>query len=82
MDGNAISDLADEVERYLAAHPDAADSAEGIRRWWLPAGRLDVRTDQLQSALALLVARGRIVERRMPDGRRIYASSDESRNNS
>jgi hypothetical protein len=73
MDENAMLNLADEVERYLAVHPTAADTAQGILRWWLPRGHADASADQLKRALDLLVGRGAIVERRMADGRSIYA---------
>lgn len=75
MDDNAIGSLADEVERYLATHPNAADSVEGILRWWLPPGHADASAEQLKRALDLLVARGTVTERRMADGRSIYARS-------
>jgi hypothetical protein len=32
-----LNDIALEIERHLAEKPGAADSAEGIRAWWLPA---------------------------------------------
>lgn len=58
---------------YLHAHPLAADSADGVRRWWLGAPGLAVRLDEVESALDLLV--GRSVLRRLPlaDGTVLYA---------
>jgi Fe2+ or Zn2+ uptake regulation protein len=32
-----LTEVVDAILRYLDAHPDAADSAEGIAKWWLPA---------------------------------------------
>jgi hypothetical protein len=35
-----VAAVAEEIRRYLASHPDAADSAEGVLDWWLM-GRRD-----------------------------------------
>lgn len=44
---------------YLDEHPDAADTVDGIRQWWLPGGA-DQSTADVQAALDLLVGRGLI----------------------
>jgi len=80
MDDDAISTLAREVATYLSMHPNAADTAEGIRRWWLARMRAaeataEVQISDVQSALDLLVERGVVVQRRLPGGRFIYAAT-------
>jgi hypothetical protein len=32
-----LTEVVGAILRYLHAHPDTVDSAEGIARWWLPA---------------------------------------------
>jgi len=75
MDRVPVSVIAAEVERYLALHPDAADTAEGIVRWWLPERLADVTSEQMHRALALLVERGSVVRRRIADGQAVYSSA-------
>jgi hypothetical protein len=72
MDDESIEVLAREVETYLSQHPEAADTADGILRWWLPRVRLEEAQHDVQRALDLLVARGVIVERQLPDGSKVY----------
>lgn len=63
------------IEAYLARHPEAADSAEGIARWWLSAGGLDASVDEVRVALLRLIERGVVDWRHLPDGRRIYGAA-------
>ncbi|MEO8136737.1 MAG: hypothetical protein ABI831_22530 [Betaproteobacteria bacterium] len=57
---------------YLTAHPDAADSIEGIRRWWLPS-HTHARTPDMEAALERLVRMGELTPRQLPDGGVLYA---------
>lgn len=75
MDNDAINTLAHEVATYLSMHPNAADTVEGILRWWLTRVRTEEATADVQLALDALVERGVVVQRRLPDGRFIYAGS-------
>lgn len=63
------------ITAYLARHPDAADSAEGIARWWLPGEGIDVSPEEVRCALAQLIDRHVVAVRRLPDGRRIYSAA-------
>ncbi|KFN42195.1 hypothetical protein N789_14505 [Arenimonas oryziterrae DSM 21050 = YC6267] len=65
--------LREALRHYLARHPDAADSAEGIRRWWLPAAFQSVPDAKLQQALEHLVAAGEMQVHALPDGTELYA---------
>ena len=60
------------ILRYLNVHPHAADTVEGITRWWLTPelGALPIET--LEHALAVLIARGRVERAPLGDGRFVY----------
>ena len=64
--------LANEVAAYLAKHPAAADTEEGILVWWLQRVRVEESTERLARALAMLRADGRIAIRELPDGTCVY----------
>jgi hypothetical protein len=57
---------------YFAVHTGAADSIEGIRRWWLP-NHLAVRPAELEAALEQLVQAGELTRRQLPDFVTLYA---------
>ncbi|MCJ7603252.1 MAG: hypothetical protein MUO63_17355 [Desulfobulbaceae bacterium] len=38
-----IEHIAQEIERYLQTRPNAADSLEGITKWWLTRQRYEVK---------------------------------------
>jgi hypothetical protein len=68
-----VDELAADVERYLVSHPGAADTVEGIARWWLVRARAEALRPNLESALEQLIARGLLVRRKLPDGNVVYA---------
>lgn len=72
LDGN-LSRVTWAIQRYFASHPDAADSAQGIARWWLVGEGVEATADEVEAALGVLVQRGVVRAQRMPDGRLIYA---------
>jgi len=53
---------------YLRDHPHACDTADGIRRWWLPEG-LAVTTDELEKALTWMKQQELIEDTQGADGR-------------
>jgi hypothetical protein len=59
--------MAAEIERYLGLHPGAADRAEGIRGWWLPAPLRSEPLDVVIDALESLCRRG-VMCRKQRDG--------------
>ena len=68
-----IDDVAMEIGRYLRAHPDAADTAEGVRQWWL-ADSVAVAMAIVDAALEKLIAQGTVRMRVLADGTRIYSA--------
>jgi len=63
------------IHRYLNAHQDAADSAEGIARWWLPSMNVTASLPEVEAALEQLLTRGLVQKRTLADGRVIYRAA-------
>jgi Fe2+ or Zn2+ uptake regulation protein len=70
-----VGSIAAEIERYLARHPNAADSADGIHRWWLPTRFSEQPLESVESALELLVDRGAVTKTVLEGGRVIYSGA-------
>ena len=62
-----------EILRYLRAHPQAADTVDGIVMWWLPRQRYEEAVDRVQHALDDLVAQGLVDRIMLVDGTVLYA---------
>ena len=75
MDDDRTRVLAGELLRYLEQHPGAADTAEGVWRWWLPHGTAEYRESDVHAALEWLAERGLLARSRLPDGRALYAAA-------
>ena len=58
------------IERYLASHPQAADSVDGIANWWLADQGFDRAT--IDAALDRMVAEGKLRVRLGADGQRRF----------
>lgn len=72
-----VNAVANEINEYLAEHPNAADSLEGIVTWWLGRQRYSKATDVVQKALELLVADG-VVNKVIRKGNKpIYSYKDK-----
>ena len=54
-----------EILRYLLRHPDAQDTLEGISEWWLFEEMLIRKYAEVEAALASLVNRGFVLEKRV-----------------
>lgn len=66
------SQVAHEILAYLSKNPDAQDTIDGIVEWWLLAQHIERHVAKVRSALADLVERGLILERRSTDSRVYY----------
>lgn len=73
-----IGRIVREIRRYLHAHPHAADTVEGINRWWLAPVFGTVSIEALEQALAVLIQRGVVQRAPLGDGRFVYRSSLDS----
>lgn len=67
---NSRLDVELELRRYCAKHPNAADTVEGVQRWWL--ADLACSRDDVELALRALVEGGVLAERRLLDGSIVY----------
>ena len=67
--------VVDQIEGYLAEHPDAADTLAGICHWWL-AG---VPEFAVQKALDDLVRRGTLKRQDVPGGAAVYSRASGGR---
>jgi hypothetical protein len=68
------SRLRDAIVDYVRAHPDASDSIEGIRFWWLPPDEREEDLELVARVLEQLVAAGAMQRRRLPDGGVVYSA--------
>lgn len=64
---------------HLQSHPLAADSANGVARWWLGSAHPGVTVEQVERALDLLVARGAMRRLRLMDGMFLYSQAPPTR---
>lgn len=64
--------VAEAILRYLRQHPHAADSAEGVARWWVPPA-LGASASVVKASLGALVRRGELRRVRLADGSVLYS---------
>lgn len=63
------------IRRYLATHPAAADTVEGIAGWAVGAVA-SVTADEVRTALTHMEARGEVAKRRESGGAEVFARTD------
>ena len=66
------------IVRYLESHPDAADTARGIRQWWLSDVAVEIGRGDLCAALDALVREGKVRRETLPGGARVYSRASPS----
>jgi len=72
MQPQNLTEVVNAILRYLHAHPEAVDSAEGIAKWWLPAEWcVDVHT--VEAALTRLLEQGLVRRRTNADRHVLYS---------
>jgi hypothetical protein len=72
---NTLSDIQAEVLGYLEEHPDATDTAEGIRQWWLFQRMAKYSQDKVQKALDQLKDAHLIEVQMLDNGNEIFCMS-------
>lgn len=58
------------IRLHCAAFPNAADTVEGVHRWWL--AELACPLDDVQLVLDHLVGRGELEKHTLADGTEVY----------
>jgi hypothetical protein len=64
--------LSDEILSYLASHPEAQDTLEGIAEWWLLKQRVVEVVGNLETVLYDLVSKEFVLVSKLADGRLCY----------
>lgn len=68
-----LASLVAAIEAHLEAHPQAADSAEGVARWWLGGNAASAR--EVERALVSLVRSQRVRRVTLADGSSLYSGA-------
>ncbi len=76
-----LTDIQSDVLGYLEEHPDAFDTVDGIRHWWLLRRLAQYSIDRVQTALDQLVASGSIAIHLLDDGQRAYGRCADHNSN-
>jgi Fe2+ or Zn2+ uptake regulation protein len=74
-----VEAVATAILAHLETHPLAADSADGVARWWLGTDGSGVTLKQVEQALDLLVSRQMLRRLSLVDGTRLYSQSPSTR---
>lgn len=64
----SIDDVAALILAYVADRPNACDTIDGIRSWWIPRQLIEHADGDVRAALELLVERGQLVRVDSVDG--------------
>lgn len=74
MNDEELARLASEIREYLEDHPRAADSAEGVAKWWLKRQRFEQSLTKIRQALEYLEAEGVVKKTSVEDP--VYSLAD------
>ncbi len=70
-----VQQIADQIECYLKNHPNAADTIEGITKWWLPEQGTEVSRLIVQQALNFLGSKSVVKCNNNYNGNKVYSSN-------
>jgi hypothetical protein len=60
------------ILRYVAEHPDAKDTVEGIVKWWRLGDEVEWAENPVQEALDILISKGWLVKRDIAPLKSVY----------
>ncbi|MEO0997251.1 MAG: hypothetical protein AAFX58_07010 [Pseudomonadota bacterium] len=78
-DKKTVERIASEIARYLEDRPNAADTLEGVSKWWLMKQRFEESDELVCKALEKLVSESVVERKRNPDGTYVYFAASKSR---
>jgi hypothetical protein len=67
--------IGERILEYLAEHPGARDTPQGIAEWWLLSSNTRQAVADVEDALRDLVARNRVSVTRGSDGSALYSAT-------
>lgn len=67
-----VISAADRIRRYLETRPNAAETVEGVAKWWLARQRYADSVELAQQALDYLENKGKVVRFRLAGGKVMY----------
>lgn len=74
MGHDGIDGVLRAIRHYLAGHPAASDTVEGVRLWWLEPQGVQAAHEAVAAALEQLARAGTVERRRLADGTTVYAA--------
>ena len=74
-----LSEIQSEILMYLEEHPDAADTIEGVRQWWLFQRMAAYSRDKVLVALDRLRNEGLIEAVTLSDGQKVFSLPESGR---
>ena len=75
LSANKAARITAELRAYVALHPRAADTLQGVARWWLSVELgLEAAPGEIELALLDLEREGHVERRKLPDGTTLYAA--------
>jgi hypothetical protein len=74
-----IALIAEAIDAYVKANPEAADGIEGIASWWLSYEHYRQTEEEVQEALDYLAAKGVVTVIELTGGRLLYTGKESRR---
>jgi Fe2+ or Zn2+ uptake regulation protein len=71
-DRNEDDVIRKEILAYLEAHPQSADTAEGIRDWWIGSKEYHTTVERVRRVLDRLVREGHVRRVKITGGSEVY----------
>lgn len=65
------------ILQYLIEHPEAMDTTEGVRKWWLSRDGVEPETKEVREALDSLVSKNWLIARETTPSPKIYGMNPD-----